>query len=65
MGRQFELIVFLYPTQMFHTGHSNQSKTPRYGMTFIQELSAMKNLMILNIGLIKNLNDQQNQYSIS
>lgn len=34
-------------------------------MTFIQELSAMKNLMILNIGLIKNLNDQQNQYSIS
>ena len=32
-------------------------------MTFIQELSAMKNLMILNIGLIKNLNDQQNQYS--
>ena len=57
--------VFWYPTQMFHTGHSNQSKTPRYGMTFIQELSAMKNLMILNIGLIKNLNDQQNQYSIS
>ena len=42
MGRQFELIVFWYPTQMFHTGHSNQSKTPRYGMTFIQELSAMK-----------------------
>lgn len=34
-------------------------------MTFTQELSAMKNLMILNIGLIKNLNDQQNQYSIS
>jgi len=34
-------------------------------MTFIQELLAMKNLMILNIGLIKNLNDQQNQYSIS
>ena len=65
MGRQFELIVFWYPTQMFHTGHSNQSKTPRYGMTFIQELSVMKNLMILNIGLIKNLNDQQNQYSIS
>lgn len=45
MGRQFELIVFWYPTQMFHTGHSNQSKTPRYGMTFIQELSAMKNLI--------------------